>query len=133
MSRALVVITSNADRQRVSAWAHKAPIGTRVEFKTSKRSLDQNSKLWAMLTEVAAQAEHSGKRYTTDQWKVLFMAACGNEVQFLPSLDGTTFIPWGSRSSDLSKEEMTQLIEFILAWGAEHGVRFSASDAEIAA
>jgi hypothetical protein len=133
MSRALVVINSNADRQRVSAWAHKAPIGTRVEFKTSKRSLDQNSKLWAMLTEVAAQAEHAGKRYTADQWKALFMAACGNEVQFLPSLDGTTFIPWGSRSSDLSKEEMTQLIEFILAWGAENGVRFSASDAEIAA
>lgn len=133
MSRALVILNSNADRRRVSAWAHKAPIGTRVEFKTSKRSLDQNAKFWAMLTEVATQAEHAGKRYTPDQWKTLFMAACGNEVQFLPSLDGTTFIPWGNRSSDLSKEEMTQLIEFILAWGAEHGVIFSASDAEIAA
>jgi hypothetical protein len=129
MSRALVVINTNADRQRVSAWAAKSPWGTRVEFKATKRTLDQNSRMWAMLTDIATQATHMGKRYTPDQWKVLFMAACGNEVQFLPSLDGSTFIPWGQRSSDLSKQEMTDLIEFMFAWGAEHGVTFHEPDA----
>ena len=77
-----------------------------------------------MLTDVATQVDHNGKRYTPDQWKVLFMHACGREVQFLPSLDGATFIPWGQSSSDLSKEEMTELIEFMFSWGAEHGVVF---------
>lgn len=129
MGRAVVVINSAADRHRIASWAEKAPWGTRVEFKASKRTLDQNSLMWVLLTEVAEQATHAGKRFTPDQWKILFMAACGNEVQFLPSLDGTTFIPWGQRSSDLSKEEMTQLIEFILAWGAEHGIRFSETGA----
>jgi hypothetical protein len=77
-----------------------------------------------MLTDVATQKEHVGRKYAPDQWKVLFMHACGREVQFIPSLDNATFIPWGQSSSDLSKAEMTELIEFIHAWGAEHGVVF---------
>lgn len=124
MSRALVTINTAADRQRVAAWAAQAPWGTRVEFKAAKRTLDQNSRLWAMLTDVATQVDHCGKRYTPDQWKVLFMHACGREVQFLPALDGSTFIPWGQSSSDLSKAEMSELIDFMGAWGAEHGVTF---------
>jgi hypothetical protein len=52
------------------------------------------------------------------------MHACGREVQFIPSLDNATFIPWGQSSSDLSKAEMTELIEFIGMWGAENGVVF---------
>lgn len=132
MSRALVSIHSAADRQRVAAWASKAPWGTRVEFKQAKRTIPQNDRMWAMLTDVATQVDHAGRRYTPDQWKVLFMHACGREVQFLPALDGSTFIPWGQSSSDLSKGEMTELIEFIFAWGAEHGVRFH-EPAEVAA
>ena len=130
MSRAVIILNTAADRQRAIHWVTKAPWGVKIEFKTVKRTLDQNSRMWAMLTDVATQATHMGKRYTPDQWKALFMAACGNKVQFLPSLDGSTFIPWGDRSSDLSKEEMTELIEFILAWGAEHQVAFHEPDAE---
>lgn len=125
MGRAMVVINTAADRNRAQAWAAKAPWGTRIEFKASKRSTDQNSKMWAMLTEVATQATHMGRRYTADQWKVLFLHACGREVQFIPALDGSTFLPWGQSSSDLSKQEMSELIECILAWGAEHNVVFS--------
>jgi hypothetical protein len=77
-----------------------------------------------MLTDVATQKEHAGRKYDPSQWKVLFMHACGREVQFIPSLDNATFIPWGQSSSDLSKVEMTELIEFIFAWGSEHGVVF---------
>jgi len=80
--------------------------------------------MWSLLTQVAAQKEHCGRRYTTDQWKVIFLHALGREVQFIPSLDSATFIPWGHSSSDLSKEEMSQLIEFIFSWGAQNGVRF---------
>jgi hypothetical protein len=88
--------------------------------------------MWALLTDVATQKEHHGRRYTPDQWKVIFMAACGREVQFIPSLDGSTFIPWGQSSSDLSKAEMTDLIEFIMSWGAENGVAFNEPKARAA-
>lgn len=124
MSRALITINSAADRERAARWAMQMPLGGRVEFKDAKRSLPQNARMWAMLTDVATQKEHAGRKYTPDQWKVLFMHACGREVQFVPSLDNSTFIPWGQSSSDLSKQEMTDLIEFIFAWGAENGVVF---------
>lgn len=125
MSRALITVHSEIDRQRAVRWVSKAPTGTRLEFKQAKRTLPQNDRMWAMLTDVARQATHAGRRFTVDQWKVLFMHACGQEVQFLPALDGQGFIPWGSRSSDLSKQEMTDLIEFIFAWGAENGIVWS--------
>lgn len=125
MSRALIVINTDRDRETIASWARKAPWGTRVEWKAAKRTLDQNSLLWAALTDVAQQASHMGKKYTPDEWKILFMHACGREVRFLPGLDEKTFVPWGQSSSDLSKQEMTDLIETIFAWGAAHGVTFN--------
>ena len=124
MSRALITVNGKSDRERASAWASQSPVGTRIEFKKPKRTIPQNDRMWAMLTDIASQKEHAGRKYTPDQWKVLFMHACGREVQFIPALDNGTFIPWGQSSSDLSKQEMTDLIEFMLAWGAENGVHF---------
>ena len=124
MSRALIIINGKVDRDRACRWVQTAPSGTRVEFKETKRSLPQNDRMWAMLSDVAKQAEHAGRKYTPDEWKVLFMHALGQEMTFLPALDLKTFVPIGHRSSDLSKAEMTELIELIFAWGAEHGVTF---------
>ncbi len=124
MSRHLITLHSTADRARAMKYMTAAPFGTRVEFKAIKRSLPQNDRMWAMLTDIAQQKEHNGRKYTPDQWKIIFMHACGREVQFIPSLDGSTFIPWGQSSSDLSKQEMTDLIDFMHAWGAENNVTF---------
>ena len=124
MSRAVITLHGKSDRDRAARAIMIAPARSRIEIKAEKRTLPQNDRMWAMLTDIAQQKTHCGRRYTTDQWKVLFMHACGREVQFLPSLDGATFIPWGQSSSDLSKQEMTDLIEFMFAWGAENGVVF---------
>jgi hypothetical protein len=124
MGRALLVLETPQDRQKAISWINKAPVGTRVEFKASKRSLPQNDRLWAMLTDVQAHMKRKGVDYNTDQWKVIFLHAWGKEVEFLPGLDGKTFVPYGQSSSDLSKDEMTSLIEFMMAWGAEQGVTF---------
>ena len=123
--RAILVLDDNDKKARACFWIRQAPKGTRVEFKGPQRSPEQNSRMWAMLTDIATQKRHAGRKYTTDQWKVLFMHACGREVQFLPALDNSTFIPWGQSSSDLSTEEMHELIEFMFAWGAENGVVWS--------
>ena len=121
---ATLILVNDAVREKAAYWARKLPDGTRVDFKGPKRTLDQNARFWAMLTDVATQVEHCGRRYTPDAWKVLFLHAIGREVQFLPALDGTTFIPFGQSSSDLSKAEMSDLMEFVSAWGAERGVVF---------
>lgn len=128
----MLILHGQRDRQRAANWAFKAPPGTRVEFKAPKRTLEQNARMWAMLTDVSRQVEHCGRRYTPDEWKILFLHACGREVQFLPALDGKTFLPWGQSSSNLSKQEMSDLIEFMFAWGAEHGVVWSEPQGEAA-
>lgn len=123
MSRALLVLTSNALRERAIDWIRRAPVGTRVEFKSAKRTLDQNSKFYAMLTDVAAQGTVNGRRFTVDQWKVMFLTAYaeerGIEIRHLPALNRAGMIPSGRSSSDLSVGEMSEMIEWMLAWGAE--------------
>jgi len=42
----------------------------------------------------------------------------------VPNIDGSGFVNLGRSSSDLSKAEMTDLIEIIHAFGANHGVVF---------
>ena len=123
MSRYSFLLNSAADRARAMKVVAAAPAGTRVEVRAAKRSLPQNDRMWACLSEIALQKTHCGRKYTPDQWKVIFMHACGREVQFIPSLDGSTFIPWGQRSSDLSKAEMSELLEFIISWCAQNGVK----------
>ncbi|UZE52163.1 recombination protein NinB [Rhodopseudomonas sp. P2A-2r] len=125
MSRALITLDTPDDRARAARWCRDLPRGTRVEFKKTKRTLPQNARMWSMLTDVALQKEHCGRRYTPDLWKILMMHGCGLEVQMIPSLNNDTLIPWGQSSSDLSKEEMTDLIEFMFAWGAENGIIWS--------
>ncbi len=125
MSRAVVVIRTEADRLKIARWAAGVPAGTRVEFKETRRTLPQNDRFWAMLTDIAAHMKRMGRDHSPDEWKVIFMAAYGHEVKFLPSLDQKTFVPLGHSSSDLSVREMTDLIEFMLAWGAENDVQFN--------
>lgn len=125
MSRAQLVLNTRQARETASAWIGKAPAGTRVEFKGPQRSIEQNDRMWAMLTDIARQVDHNGRKYTTDQWKVLLMHACGREVQFLPALNGGGFVPYGQSSSDLSVAEMADLITFIMQWGDENGVVWS--------
>lgn len=55
MSRALIIVKCEADKARAAHWCNIAPEGTRIEFKKAKRSLEQNEKMWAMLTEIASQ------------------------------------------------------------------------------
>lgn len=124
MGRALIIIENDDDRIKAAKWCRAAPVNTRIAFKASKRTLPQNDRMWAMLTDIAEQKEHSGRKYPAEKWKCIFMAALGQEMQFVPSLDGKSFLPLGYSSSDLSKEEMTDLIELMFAWGAENGVVF---------
>lgn len=78
-----------------------------------------------MLTDVSEQVAHHGIKLTPDDWKLLFLDALKREVRMVPNLDGNGFTNLGRSSSDLSKEEMADLIEIIHEWGARHAVVFS--------
>ena len=72
----------------------------------------------------ATQVKWHGISLTPDDWKLVFLDALKRESRFVPNIDGNGFVNLGRSSSDLSKEEMTDLIELIFAFGAQHGVTF---------
>ena len=128
MGRALVLVNGAFDRRRAADWCMKAPVGTRIEFKAAKRTLDQNSRMWVCLTEIATQVEWYGQKLSADDWKDVFTASL-RKARVVPGLDAGTFVPLGMRSSDLSKQEFSDLLELINAFAAERGVIF-ANEAE---
>lgn len=133
MSRHMIVVKSNADRQRAAHWSTKAPYGMRIEFKTTKRSLPQNDRMWAMLTDVSQQLQWHGLKLAPDDWKLIFLDALKREMRMVPNLDGNGFVNLGRSSSDLSKQEMSELMELIAAFGASKGVVFKEEADEKAA
>jgi hypothetical protein len=124
MSRATVILNCKARREQAARWCANAPLGTRVTFQEAKRSNDQNALMWSLLTDVARQVPWHGVRLSADDYKLVFMAALNQEMRLVPNLDGNGFVNLGRSSSNLSKAEMTDLIELILRFGAERDVKF---------
>lgn len=125
MAIALITINANADRERAATWSMKAPDGTRITFKGPRRTIPQNDRMWAMLTDIATQVEWHGLKLKPDDWKLIFLDALKREVRIVPNLDGNGFVNLGRSSSELSKEEMAGLIELMFAFGATHEVKFN--------
>ena len=124
MSRATLILANDDIRAKAIAWVRKAPAGTRVEYKAPQRTLEQNARMWAMLTDVATQLEWHGLKLSPDDWKLLMLDALKTELRLVPNLEGNGFVNLGRSSSDLSKDEMGQLMDLIEAFGANHGVVF---------
>jgi hypothetical protein len=124
MSRRLFVLTSNYIRDEAAKCIAAAPTGTRVEIKAAKRTLPQNAKMWAVLTDLAHQLPWHGQMLTPDDFKLLGLDALKRESRLVPNLDNTGFVNLGRSSSDLSKQEMADLIELLQSFGSNHGVQF---------
>jgi hypothetical protein len=96
----------------------------KVTVEQETRSVDQNAKLHAELAEVAATVEWAGKKRDTEVWKRLMTAAWlrarGESVEVLPAIDGHGIDVVFRRTSSLTKAECSELLEFVLAWKAEH-------------
>ncbi len=123
MTGQTVILNSAARIEFARRLIGAAPWGAVLNIREADRSTDQNAKMWAMLSDVS-RAKPEGRRHTPDVWKALFMHACGHAVQFEVGLDGHPF-PIGFRSSKMSKHQMSELIEFMLHYGAQHGVKWS--------
>lgn len=90
----------------------------------AKRSSPQNRRMWAMLRDISQQVDWHGNKLSEDEWKDVFTAAIKRQ-KVVPGLDGG-FVVCGTRTSKMTKSEMGELQDLIEAFGAEHGVRFTA-------
>ena len=124
MSRYLITLNSSANRALAMRVITAAPNGTRVEVKAVKRSGPQNDRMWAMLSDVALQLPWHEQKLRADDWKLIFLDALKRDRRVVPNLDGDGFVDLGRSSSDLSRNEMGNLLDLIAAFGAQHGVVF---------
>lgn len=134
MTRFLITIHGPRSKQEAHHIIEKAPAGTRVEIKAAKRSNDQNSLMWVLLTKLSISLPWGGRLRSPDKWKDLFMdglrSAMEEDQETLPAIDDSgRMVPVGQSTSDLSVEEMTLLLELILKFGADHGVEFDERNA----
>jgi len=109
------------------AYAHRcvdeAADGSVATFAPPRRTLPQNAKMHVLLTELA-RAKPVGRSIPVHKWKALAMDMAGCKPEWERSLDGESMVCVGYKSSRLSKEEMSNVIEAIYAYGASHGVQF---------
>lgn len=99
------------------------PLAVTVTEAKSKRSVEQNSRLHALLTEIAEQAWINGQRFTMEAWKEHYKREfLGVEEFALP--DGT-IEQRGRSTASLSVAEMADFMTRIECHSAtELGVQF---------
>jgi len=119
MSRYEFVI-HKGNRETLAAKLLALPTGWRVKFQEPKRTKDQNSRFWFMLTAVSTQLKWHGQRLTPGDWKIIFMSALNQELRLVPNIHGNGFVQLKRSSS-----KMTALMDLIEAFAAEHGVDLS--------
>ena len=122
--RRVVFLAGPRQREYAIRCVQDAPEGYAVQIAKPTRTLEQNQKLWPMLEDLRAQVpELSG--YSTDEIKLRFLNALGVEMRFLPCLEGEGAFPVGLRSSTLTKDQFSALIELLFEYGSRHGVEWS--------
>lgn len=125
MSKQTFILVSPRVRSNALDAIKSAPDRYMVTIAEPKRSLSQNARLWAMMSDIA-NAQPEGRQWTPEVWKVGLMALAGHQMRFHEALDGSgAFFPAGYRSSHLSVREMADLITIASEYGDRHGVEWS--------
>ena len=124
MTRAVILLISETQRAFARGLIDKAPPYSRVEIKGPRRTIEQNDMMWGLLTNLSNQLVWHGQKLSPEDWKLVMLDGLKRERRLVPNINGDGFVDLGRSSRDLSKEEMSQLIELIICFGANHGVNF---------
>jgi len=97
-----------------------------VEVREEVRSLSQNAHFHALCGDIAAaRIEWAGKWRTASEWKVLLVSghAVATKIgsDMVPGLEGE-FVNLRESTARMSRARASSLIEYTLAFCAEHGV-----------
>jgi hypothetical protein len=100
-----------------------------LEIKAANKSREQEKLYHAMIEEIANQAQHLGAKWDAEDWKRLLLNEFAKQInlpqgRIVPSLDGSGIVQLGLQSRKLTKEQASEFVEFLYAWGAENGVNF---------
>jgi hypothetical protein len=124
MAKRFVRLVGPRQRAYACQLVNDAEDGEVMRLGKETRSEEQNRKLWPMLTDLQRQVPDCAT-YSTDDIKLRFLNALGVEMRFLPALENEGLFPVGLRSSTLTKDQFSGLIELIYAYGAKHDVKWT--------
>lgn len=126
MSDAVFTVTPKS-RSHVIDAVRCVPEGFVVRLTPPRRTTAQNARLWAMLHTVARSIAWHGEWLEPEDWKDLFTGAWRKQ-RALPGIDGG-IVFLGARTSQMSKDEISDLMELMTAFAAERGVDLGGPDA----
>ena len=87
-----------------------------VKIQPITRSLEQNSKLHALLSDISKQCEFNGKKRDIDTWKMIMVSAhkiaTGGQAEMVIGLEGEV-INLRESTTQMSVKRLASLIEYI--------------------
>ena len=100
-----------------------------LEIKDAAKSRDQEEKYHAMIGEIAKQAQHLGAKWDSESWKRLLVDQFCKDNGLktgavIPNLAGDGIVQLGMQTRNFTKEQASEFVEWLHAWGAEHGVTY---------
>lgn len=119
-----VILRGRSQKDFAKTLIEAAPVDAIVQVRPASRSTDQNSKMWAMLSDVS-RSKPEGRHWTPETWKAAFMHLLGHHVRFCEGLDSSGPFPLGFSSSKLTVAQMADLITCIQEYGDRHGVEWT--------
>jgi hypothetical protein len=98
-----------------------------IEIKAADKSREQEEKYHAMIGEIARQASHAGAKWSPDDWKRLLVDQFCKDGGIktgvvVPNLSGDGIVQLGFQTRKFSKEQASEFVEWLYAWGAERGI-----------
>jgi hypothetical protein len=124
MDKLYFVLNHHTARKNAAQACFTVPDGYVVEIRPKTRTLEQNSKMWPMLDDVARQVEWYGYWLTDEEWKDFFSAIIMKQ-KVVPNMDKSGFIAVGGRTSKMGKQTFSDLIALMYEFGADHDVIWS--------
>ena len=104
-----------------------------LEIKEANKSREQEEKYHAMIGEIAKQAQHLGSKWDAESWKRLLVDQfCrDNDIKtgvVIPNLSGDGIVQLGFQTRKFTKEQASEFVEWLHAWGAENGVTYEVNE-----
>lgn len=123
----MLVIAGEIARKAICRHVLAAPEGHIVTIKEPIRNLEQNAKLWAMLTDLENQCDWHGIKLTAEEWKDLLSAGLVKS-KVVPNIDGSGFVILGQRTSKMTIKQFSELLELVGMFGDSRGVKWGTID-----
>lgn len=100
----------------------------KLEEVTETRTLDQNSRLWAKLGDIAKQVKWNVNGYldymAPADWKDVLTASLKRSQRVAQGIDGG-WVLLGERTSKMNKADMSELIELVQHFGDSKQVKWT--------